>query len=62
MADGVTNGVGAALGEVAAGVRAGAVDASRVLRAVVVKVATVLALPILANLSKRTVCVSPASG
>ena len=62
MADGVTHGVGAALGEVTTGVRAGAVDAGRVLRTVVVKVAAVLALTILANLSEWTVRVSPASG
>jgi hypothetical protein len=62
VADGVTHGVGAALGEVEAGVRAGAVDAGRVLCAIVVEVATVLALPILAHLSEWTVRIPPASG
>jgi hypothetical protein len=62
VAHGLTDGVGAALVEVDAGVEAGAVDAGGVLGAVVVKVAAVFALPVLADLAERAVGVSPAAG
>ena len=62
MADRLAYGVGAALAEVGAGVGAGSVNAGRVLRAVVVEVAAVFALPVTTDLTERTVGVSPAAG
>ena len=62
VADSLTDGVGAALVEAVARVETGAVDASRVLGAVVVEVTSVLTLPVLADLAEWTVGVPATAG
>ena len=61
VADGLADGVGSALVKADARVEASAVDAGRVLGAVVVEMASVFALPVLADLAERAVGVSPAA-